>query len=129
MTHFFTSTGTLICPDISFGRRESLIWDKLLFSIFVTTFLSNIGDNILFTTRILKSASKNYDEIVKKSFKTGMTLVGTVMAAMAALLIISSSIVIDQIASVQLIGMSVDVLNSWALNLGLLLWFVTRKIK
>jgi preprotein translocase subunit SecF len=123
---------TVIADLIETLVFSQIIGIKLSLAVFASLLLligGAVGDNILFTTRILKSTGKNYDEIIKKSFKTGMTLVGTVMAAMAALLIISSSIAIDQIASVQLIGMSVDVLNSWVLNLGLLMWFVTRKIK
>lgn len=88
-----------------------------------------VGDNVLFTTRILKSTQKNYDEIIKKTFKTGMTLVGTTMVALAALLIVAASTVIFQIASVLLIGMALDIMNSWVLNLNLLMWYVTRKIK
>ncbi|OGI12538.1 hypothetical protein A3K64_01375 [Candidatus Micrarchaeota archaeon RBG_16_36_9] len=88
-----------------------------------------VGDNVLFTTRVLKSGKKNYDEIVKKTLKTGITLVGTTMAALVALLLVSGSTVIFQIASVLLIGMALDLMNSWVLNLGLLMWYVTRKIK
>jgi preprotein translocase subunit SecF len=65
---------------------------------------------------------------MKRTFKTGMTLVATTIVALFALFIVSSSVIITQIASVFLIGMFVDILNSWVLNLGLLMWYVKRKM-
>jgi len=88
-----------------------------------------VGDNILFTSRILKSTNKNYDEIIKRAFKTGITMYATVQAAFAALLLISASSVITQIAAISIIGGTLDLMNSWILNLGLLMLYVTRKIK
>ena len=88
-----------------------------------------VGDNVMFTTRILKSTNKNYDEIIKRTFKTGITMYAAVQAAFAALLLISSSTVITQIAAISIIGGVLDLMNSWILNLGLLMFHVTRKIK
>ncbi len=88
-----------------------------------------VGDNVMFTTRILKSTNKNYDEIIKRTFKTGITMYAAVQAAFAALLLISSSTVITQIAAISIIGGTLDLMNSWILNLGLLMFHVTRKIK
>jgi len=89
----------------------------------------SVDDNILMITRMLKTEDKNYDRIIKTSFKTGITMVGTALVALFALFIISASVVIDQIASVLIIGLLVDLLNSWVLNVGLMLWYVERKIK
>jgi preprotein translocase subunit SecF len=80
-------------------------------------------------TRMLKTEDKNYDRIIKTSFKTGITMVGTALVALFALFIISASVVIDQIASVLIIGLLVDLLNSWILNVGLMTWYVERKMK
>jgi preprotein translocase subunit SecF len=88
-----------------------------------------VDDNILMITRMLKAEDKNYDRIIKTSFKTGITMVGTALVALFALFIISASVVIDQIASVLILGLLVDLLNSWVLNVGLMLWYVERKMK
>jgi len=46
-----------------------------------------------------------------------------------ALFIISTSVVVDTIASVLIIGLLVDLLNSWILNVGLMSWYSERKFK
>jgi preprotein translocase subunit SecF len=88
-----------------------------------------VGDNVLFTTKLLKSNPKDHDAIIKKTFKTGITMFGTVQVAFASLLLISGSAVITQIAAISIIGGTLDLMNSWAMNLGLLMLYIKRKIK
>ena len=88
-----------------------------------------VDDNILMITRMLKAEDKNYDRIIKTSFKTGITMVGTAIVALFALFIISTSVVIDQIASTLIVGLLVDLLNSWIMNVGLMVWYVDRRLK
>jgi preprotein translocase subunit SecF len=88
-----------------------------------------VGDNIMFTTKLLKSDPKDHDAIIKKTFKTGMTMFAAVQVAFASLLLISASSVITQIAAISIIGGVLDVMNSWVLNLGLLMLYIKRKIK
>jgi preprotein translocase subunit SecF len=56
-------------------------------------------------------------------------MVGTAIVALFALFVISTSAIVDTIASVSIIGLFVDLLNSWILNVGLMSWYVERKIK
>jgi len=88
-----------------------------------------VGDNVMFTTRLLKSDPKDHEAIIKKTFKTGITMFSTVNAAFAALLLISGSTVIFQIAAISILGAVLDIMNSWALNLGLLMLYIKRKRK
>jgi len=88
-----------------------------------------VGDNVMFTTRLLKSDPKDYEAIIKKTFKTGLTMFVAVNAAFAALLLISGSSVIFQIAAISILGAVLDVMNSWSLNLGLLMLYLKRKRK
>lgn len=97
------------------------------FAGFLSLIGAAVGDNILFTTKLLKSPPENYNEIIKKTFKTGMTMFATVQVAFAALLIVSVSAVITQIAAISIIGGVLDVMNSWVLNLGLMMLYLTRK--
>ena len=88
-----------------------------------------VGDNVLFTTKLLKSNPKDHNEIIKKTFKTGMTMFAAVQVAFLSLLLISASNVITQIATISILGGVLDVMNSWVLNLSLLMLYITRKIK
>jgi preprotein translocase subunit SecF len=109
-----------------------IIGIKLSLAVFAALLLligAAVGDNIMFTTRLLKSTQKDYDAIIKKTFKTGMTMFAAVQVAFASLLLISASAVITQIAAISIIGGVLDVMNSWVLNLGLLMLYMTRKIK
>jgi preprotein translocase subunit SecF len=89
----------------------------------------SVDDNILMATRMLKSEGKDYDSIIKRSFKTGLTMVGTTLVALFALFVISTSVIIDTIASVLIIGLFLDLMNSWVLNVGLMVWYTDRKYK
>jgi preprotein translocase subunit SecF len=88
-----------------------------------------VGDNIMFTTKLLKSDPKDHKEIIKKTFKTGITMFAAVQVAFASLLLITGSSVITEIATISIIGGTLDLMNSWALNLGLLMLYIKRKIK
>jgi preprotein translocase subunit SecF len=109
-----------------------LIGIKLSLATFAALLLligAAVGDNVMFTTKLLKSNPKDHNEIIKKTFKTGLTMFGTVQVAFASLLLISGSAVITQIAAISIIGGTLDLMNSWALNLGLLMLYIKRKIK
>ena len=88
-----------------------------------------VGDNVLFTTKLLKSDPKDHHAIIKKTFKTGITMFAAVQVAFASLLLITGSAVITQIAAISIIGGTIDLMNSWALNLDLLMLYIKRKIK
>lgn len=105
---------------------------KLSLAVFAALLLligAAVGDNVMFTTRLLKSDPKDHEKIIKRTFKTGMTMFAAVQVAFASLLIIAASTVITQIAAISIIGGILDVMNSWSLNLGLLMLYIMRKIK
>lgn len=117
-------TETIVFMQI-FGIKLSLA----TFAALLLLIGAAVGDNVLFTTKLLKSDPKDHNEIIKKTFKTGMTMFAAVQVAFASLLIIAASTVITQIAAISIMGGVIDVMNSWALNLGLLMLYITRKIK
>ena len=86
----------------------------------------SVDTDILLTARVLKGEGK-LKELISRARKTGLTMTGTTCAALLALFAISGSAVITQIASVLLIGMLFDILNTWITNAGLLTWYVERK--
>lgn len=88
----------------------------------------SVDTDILLTTRVLKSEGEINDKI-RRAMKTGLTMLMTTAAALLALFVMSASSVMTQIASVLLIGLVFDVLNTWITNSGLLRWYLERKNK
>ena len=86
----------------------------------------SIDTDIMLTTRVIKRKGPLEDAIVS-SFKTGMTMTLTTIAAVTVALIFTDSEVIRQIMTILLIGLVIDILNTWVQNSGLLIWYVQRK--
>ncbi len=89
----------------------------------------SVDSNILLTTRVFKTSEGDTQFKVKGAMKTGITMVGATIAAMIALFLIPTSAVISQIASVLLIGLVLDIANTWLLNAPLLSMYMDRKGK
>lgn len=85
----------------------------------------SVDTDILLTARVLKSEGETKQKI-KNAMKTGLTMTVTAIAAIGALLVFTPQSVLTQIASVLLIGLIFDVLNTWVTNAGLLRWYVER---
>jgi len=86
----------------------------------------SVDANILLTARVLKSEN-GIKENLEKAFKTGITMAITTITALLVIVIISSSSVLKQIASVLLIGLVLDIINTWFINGVVLRWWVERK--
>jgi len=98
----------------------------------IAAFLMLIGysvdTDILLSTRVLKRKEGTVFERILNSMKTGMTMTMTTMAAVIAALIISPSPVIKQIMTILLIGLCVDILNTWIQNAGILRLYMEKKV-
>jgi len=88
----------------------------------------SVDTDILLTTRVLKNEGEINDKI-RRAMKTGLTMLMTTAAALIALFVMSASSVMTQIASVLLIGLIFDVINTWITNAGLLRWYLEGKNK
>ena len=99
------------------------------FAALLLTIGYSVDTDILLTTRVLRSAEGTTEERMKGAFKTGMTMVGTTMAAVLALYLMSTSVVITQMASILLIALFFDIFNTWITNAGLLHWYLDKKGK
>jgi len=86
----------------------------------------SVDTDILLTTRMLVKKKEPLTERIKKSMKTGMTMSITTFSAMFVLYIISSSKILDDVAMVIMIGMVVDMINTWIQNVGILKWYLER---
>lgn len=86
----------------------------------------SVDTDIVLTARVLKGEGLLKQQ-VKHARKTGLTMTGALIAALLALFAVSGSSVITQIASVLLLGMTFDIINTWVTNSRLLVWYMERK--
>jgi len=99
------------------------------FAALLLTLGYSVDTDILLTARVLKTKEGNIEERFKGAFKTGITMTGTTFAALLALYFMTTSVVITQIASILLIALALDVINTWLLNANLLRWYMKKKGK
>ncbi|NYT05899.1 MAG: protein translocase subunit SecF [Methanomicrobiales archaeon] len=88
----------------------------------------SVDSDILLTTRLLKRKGKVNDKL-ESAFRTGFIMTTTTLTAVIAMLVVSTIaqiVIIREIATVLVIGLVVDLMNTWLLNAGLLKWYVTR---
>lgn len=82
----------------------------------------SVDSNILLTTRLLKRKGK-LEEKLAGAFRTGIIMTTTTLTAIAAMWVVATAgqiQIIAEIASVLLIGLFVDLMNTWMLNAGIL---------
>jgi preprotein translocase subunit SecF len=87
----------------------------------------SVDTDIILTTRVLRMTERHVDERIKSAMKTGFTTCGTTIGALAVLYISSVSAVLSQIASVLLIGLVLDLVNTWIQNAAIIKWYAVRK--
>ncbi|WP_067050976.1 protein translocase subunit SecF [Methanofollis ethanolicus] len=88
----------------------------------------SVDSDILLTTRVLKRQGKTEDKFAG-AYRTGIIMTTTTMAAVAAMFAVTAFggvEVIAQISAVLLVGLFVDLMNTWVLNVGILRAYVTR---
>lgn len=99
----------------------------------IAAFLMLIGysvdTDILLSTRLLKRKEGTEMDRIIGAFKTGMTMTITTLVAVTVALIFTQSEVIHQIMTILLIGLLVDIINTWIQNVGILRLYLERKRK
>jgi preprotein translocase subunit SecF len=121
-----------LCP--AFDIIETLALSQLLgiklslasFAALLMIIGYSVDDDVMIATRILK-VSGDMKQRLRDSFKTSFTTTIATLVALTALYAISLSTVITQIASVLLIGLIVDLQNTWLFDTTLLRWYTERK--
>jgi len=86
----------------------------------------SVDTDILLNSRMLKNTGEMTAR-AKGAVKTGLTMVLTTIGALMALLLSGLSPVLSQIAAILLIGIVLDMPNTWIQNYGLLRWYMERK--
>lgn len=87
----------------------------------------SVDTDMLLTTRVLRRKDESPRQAVISAFKTGILMTSTTLAALLVGLIFTKSEVIHQIMIIILIGLVIDVINTWVQNSGIILWYVERK--
>lgn len=87
----------------------------------------SVDTDIILTTRVLRIREHTIDERIKSAMKTGLTTAGTTIGALTVLYLSSVSLVLSQIASVLLIGLIFDLVNTWIQNAAIIKWYAVRK--
>jgi len=100
----------------------------------IAAFLMLIGysvdTNILLSTKVLKRrGGRDAFEAIINAMKTGFMMTLTTIAALTTALIFSQSEIIRQIMIILLIGLLVDVINTWIGNSAILRMYLERKKK
>lgn len=97
----------------------------------VAAFLMLIGysvdTDILLSTRVLKNKAGTVLERIFSAAKTGLTMTTTTLAALTVALLFTQSQVIKQIMLILLIGLFVDLINTWIQNAGILRLYLEKK--
>lgn len=86
----------------------------------------SVDSDILLTTRVLKRKGK-FVEKMQGAFRTGFTMTSTTISAVALMFVVSwigQIDVIRDISAVLLLGLFVDLMNTWMLNAGILTAYV-----
>lgn len=88
----------------------------------------SVDSDILLTSRVLKRKGKFNDKI-QGAFQTGISMTSTTFSAILAMWVISTIggiQIIQEIATVLLIGLVFDVMNTWLTNAGIIKWYMTE---
>ena len=89
----------------------------------------SVDTDILLSTKLIKRKEGTVFERTLGALKTGLTMTGTTIAAISVALIFTQSVVIKQIMTILLIGLLVDLINTWIQNVGILRLYLERKTK
>ncbi|MCH8003019.1 MAG: MMPL family transporter [Nanoarchaeota archaeon] len=99
----------------------------------IAAFLMLIGysvdTNILLSTRVLKRKEGTENERFYGALKTGLMMSSTTLIAVTTALIFTQSEIIKQIMIILLIGLLIDLINTWIQNVAILRLYLARKAR
>jgi preprotein translocase subunit SecF len=90
----------------------------------------SVDSDILLTMRVLKRQGKLEDKLAG-AFHTGIIMTSTTLAAVLSLWVVSGLgqiEIIHDMAGVLLIGLALDIMNTWITNATLLKWYAEKKV-
>ncbi len=87
----------------------------------------SVDTDILLTNRVIKRKTGTVNERIKGAMSTGLKMSFTTIAAVAVAYFFAIPPDIKQIMAILLIGLVVDLMNTWIQNAGILKWYMERK--
>lgn len=90
----------------------------------------SVDTDIMLTSKLLKEKGGTHSQRATSSMKTGLTMTGTTLAALLAMIIVSYFYqieVIYHISAILLFGLVGDIISTWFMNAPILLKFVEGK--
>jgi preprotein translocase subunit SecF len=99
----------------------------------IAAFLMLIGysvdTDILLTTKVVKAKDGDMFSNILGAMKTGMTMTITTLVAVTVALIVAESPQLIQIMTIILIGLSVDLINTWIQNVAIIRFYLEKRDK
>jgi preprotein translocase subunit SecF len=89
----------------------------------------SVDSDILLTRNLLHKKGE-LNEKLRNAMKTGITMTSTTLAAVFAMFVVSFYLdisILKAISVVLLFGLTMDLMNTWLLNAGILRWYVEKK--
>ena len=89
----------------------------------------SVDSDILLTMRVLKRQGR-LEEKLAGAFRTGIIMTSTTLAAVLSLWVVSGLgqiEIIREMAAVLLVGLALDIMNTWITNATLIKWYAERK--
>ncbi|MFW6013802.1 MAG: protein translocase subunit SecF [Nanoarchaeota archaeon] len=87
----------------------------------------SIDSDILLASRVLRTKENTIFSRVLSATKTGLTMTGSTLVALAVAIMLSQLQVLTQIMLILFIGLTVDALTTWIMNVGILRYYLERK--
>lgn len=89
----------------------------------------SVDTDILLTVKMLKRKEGNLFERVIDSAKTGLTMTITTVVALTIAYFVTSSFVLKQVFMIIVLALLVDIISTYFMNSGILIWYAKRKEK
>jgi preprotein translocase subunit SecF len=87
----------------------------------------SIDTDILLTTKLLKRKEGRIIDRLFSAMKTGLTMTTTTVVALSIAYIVTTSLVLKQMFLIIIVGLLIDVIYTYAMNAGVLVWYVKRR--
>lgn len=99
----------------------------------VAAFLMLVGYSVdtemLLNSKVLRQPQHTFMNQIYSAIGTGMTMTLTVLVAVFVALVFVNNDIVKQIMLILFIGLVVDMINSWILNVGILRWHLEKREK
>lgn len=86
-----------------------------------------VDTNIVLTTKVIRTTPEEFRKKYRLALITGLTLIATISITMSAVVLISTSKLLINVAEVLVVGFIFDLPFTWILNAGLLESYIGRR--